>query len=67
MKDQTSSFAAYMVGFLVVMAVLVFAAVVVGVPQQYVAIGVAVLLLGFVAVVVKRSKARSRRLSQQRR
>jgi Flp pilus assembly protein TadB len=66
-KDQTSSFAAYMVGFLVVMAVLVFAAVVIGVPQQYVAIGVAVLLLGFVAVVVQRSRARSRRLLQQRR
>ncbi len=37
-------FAAYMVGFLVFMAGVVWAAVVVGVPQEYIAIGAAVLI-----------------------
>ena len=39
------SFAAYMIGFLVFMAGVVWAAVVIGVPQQYIAIGAAVLML----------------------
>ena len=38
------SFTAVMVGFLVFMAGVVWAAVVVGVPQEYIAIGAAVLI-----------------------
>ncbi len=60
-------FSAYMVGFLLVMAVVVFAAVVIGVPQQYLAIGVAVLVAGFISVVVSRTRARRRRVGQLRR
>ena len=50
------SFARYMIGFLLVMAMLVWAAVVVGVPQQYLAIGVLVLLVGGIAVAVQRTR-----------
>ena len=47
------SFAVYMVAFLVFMAGVVWAAVVVGVPQQYIAIGAAVLIgAGVVAAAV---------------
>jgi Flp pilus assembly protein TadB len=58
-------FAVYMIGFLFVMAVLVFAAVVLGVPQQYLAIGVGVIVAAFIAVVVARARARERRLDKQ--
>lgn len=57
------TFAASMVGFLVFMAGVVWAAVVVGIPQQYIAIGVAVLLvLGIVAaaMLARRSPPRRR-------
>jgi positive regulator of sigma E activity len=47
------SFAVYMVAFLVFMAGVVWAAVVVGVPQQYIAIGAALLIgAGVVAAAV---------------
>jgi Flp pilus assembly protein TadB len=58
-------FAVYMIGFLFVMAVLVFAAVVLGVPQQYLAIGVGVIVAAFIAVVVSRARAREQRLDRQ--
>jgi len=58
-------FAVYMIGFLFVMAVLVFAAVVLGVPQQYLAIGVGVIVAAFIAVVVSRARARERRVDRQ--
>jgi uncharacterized membrane protein YGL010W len=51
-------FALYMVGFLVVMAAVVFAAVVVGVPQQYLAIALAVLVAAALALLVSRLRAR---------
>lgn len=57
------TFAASMVGFLVFMAGVVWAAVVVGVPQQYIAIGAAVLIVvAIVAAVLaaRRSPRRSR-------
>ena len=57
------TFAASMVGFLVFMAGVVWAAVVVGIPQQYIAIGVAVLLvIGIVAaaMLARRSPPRRR-------
>jgi hypothetical protein len=52
------SFALYMIGFIIFMAGLVWAAVVAGVPQLYIGIGVLVLLgLGiFTAVSKTRSK-----------
>jgi hypothetical protein len=53
------SFALYMIGFLVFMAVVVWAAVVVGVPQLY--IGMAVLLLLVIGVVTAVSRTRSPR------
>ena len=63
----STPFAIYMIGFLLVMGVVVFAAVVAGLPQDYLAIGVAVLVAGFIAVVVSRTRARERRLRQQAR
>jgi hypothetical protein len=52
-------FAAWMLGFLAVMAALVWVAVVVGLPQPY--IGLAVLVLLLVAGVVALAAARRRR------
>jgi O-antigen ligase len=52
-------FAVYMVGFLAVMAAVVFAAVVVGVPQQYLAIAVGVLLALAIILLVSRMHART--------
>jgi hypothetical protein len=52
-------FAVYMVGFLAVMAAVVFAAVVVGVPQQYLAVGVGVLLVLAIVFVISRIRART--------
>ncbi|MBA2962572.1 MULTISPECIES: hypothetical protein [Ramlibacter] len=52
-------FAVYMVGFLVVMACVVFAAVVIGVPQQYLAIGLAVLVAVAAVLLVSRIRART--------
>ena len=46
------TFAASMIGFLVFMAGVVWAAVVVGVPQQYIAIGAAVLLVAALVAAV---------------
>ncbi|HZY20100.1 MAG TPA: hypothetical protein VFE82_16640 [Ramlibacter sp.] len=57
------SFAIYMIGFLVFMAGVVWAAVVVGVPQAYIAIGAVVLLAVAIVFVV----TRSRRLPPSRR
>lgn len=57
------TFAASMIGFLVFMAGVVWAAVVVGVPQQYIAIGAAVLLVAAVvaaAMLAKRSPRQRR-------
>lgn len=52
------SFALYMIGFLIFMAGVVWAAVVVGVPQLYIGIGILILLgIGiFSAVSRTRSK-----------
>lgn len=48
------SFALYMIGFLIFMAGLVWAAVVAGVPQLYIGIGVLVLLgIGIFTAVSK--------------
>jgi hypothetical protein len=52
-------FAVYMVGLLAVMAAVVFAAVVVGVPQQYLAVGVGVLLVLAIVFVISRIRART--------
>jgi hypothetical protein len=52
-----------MIGFLVFMAGVVWAAVVVGVPQQYIAIGAAVLIVAGVvaaAMLARRSPPRRR-------
>jgi len=57
------TFAVSMIGFLVFMAGVVWAAVVVGVPQQYIAVGAAVLIVvGIFAAVMlaRRSPARRR-------
>jgi len=52
------SFALYMIGFLIFMAGLVWAAVVAGVPQLYIGIGVLVILgIGIFSAV---SKTRSK-------
>jgi membrane protein implicated in regulation of membrane protease activity len=51
-------FALYMIGFLVFMAGVVWAAVVVGVPQQYIAIGALVLLTVAIALAVSRTRSR---------
>jgi len=54
-------FALYMIGYLVFMAVVVWAAVVVGVPQLYLTIGALVLIVVGVIVGVARGRARRRR------
>jgi apolipoprotein N-acyltransferase len=57
-------FAVYMLAFLAVMAAVVFAAVVVGVPQGWLAIGLAVLVVAAVvagAQQVRKSAPRRRR------
>jgi hypothetical protein len=51
-------FAVYMIGFLVFMAGVVWAAVVVGVPQLYITLGALVLIA--VAAVVAASRSRHR-------
>lgn len=51
-------FAFYMIGFLVVMAGIVWAAVVVGVPQLYLGIGLLLLLGVGVITAVSRSRRR---------
>ena len=58
------SFTASMIGFLVFMAGVVWAAVVVGVPQQYIAIGAAVLIVAGVigAFVIGRRAAAAKAL-----
>ncbi len=54
------SFAVYMIGFLVFMAGVVWAAVVVGVPQLYITFGALVLLGIGIIVAVSRSRAKHR-------
>lgn len=58
MPKAVMPFAVYMVGFLAVMAAVVFAAVVVGVPQQYLAVGVALLVVLAIVLLVSRIRAR---------
>ena len=54
-------FAVYMIGFLVFMAAVVWAAVVVGVPQLYITFGALVLIIVGAAVALSRSRTRERR------
>lgn len=54
-------FAVYMLGFLLFMAVVVWAAVVVGVPQLYITLAALVLLAIGGLVALARSRARPRR------
>ena len=49
-------FAVWMISFLLVMALLVWAAVVAGIPQLYLAAGVLVLVVVAVAVAVRRRR-----------
>jgi hypothetical protein len=51
-------FSAWMIGFLLVMAVMVFLAVVIGLPQPFVGLAVLVVLVigGITAVVVARRR-----------
>lgn len=53
-------FAVYMIGFLVFMAGVVWAAVVVGVPQIYITLGALVLIAVGVVVAVARSRVHRR-------
>ena len=53
-------FALYMIGFLVFMAGVVWAAVVVGVPQLYITMGALVLVV--IGALVALAQSRSRRL-----
>lgn len=53
------SFALYMIGFLVFMAVVVWAAVVVGVPQLYIGTAVLALLLIGAVAAIRKTRARS--------
>ncbi len=57
-------FAVYMIGFLLFMAIVVWAAVVVGVPQLYITIGALVLLALGALIGVVRSRSRQRRPRQ---
>ncbi len=52
------SFALYMIGFLIFMAGVVWAAVVVGVPQIYIAIGALILLGIGIFSAVSRTRAK---------
>jgi hypothetical protein len=54
--ENAMSFALYMIGFLVFMAAVVWAAVVVGVPQLYIGIAVLVLLVIGMVTAVSRSR-----------
>lgn len=54
-------FAVYMIGFLVFMAGVVWAAVVVGVPQLYITFGALVLIVVGALVGLSRSRTRQRR------
>ena len=54
-------FAVYMIGFLVFMAGVVWAAVVVGVPQLYITLGALVLIAVAAVVAVGRSRSRHHR------
>lgn len=53
-------FAVYMIGFLVFMAGVVWAAVVVGVPQIYITLGAVVLIVLGVIVALTRSRTHRR-------
>ena len=54
-------FAVYMIGFLLFMAIVVWAAVVVGVPQLYITIAALVLLAIGAIVGLARSRSKARR------
>ena len=56
-------FSLYMIGFLVFMAGVVWAAVVVGVPQLYITMGA--LVLAVIGVLIGLAHQRSRRLKQR--
>jgi positive regulator of sigma E activity len=58
-------FAVYMIGFLLFMAVVVWAAVVVGVPQLYITFGALVLIAIGALVAVGRSRTRHRHHQQR--
>lgn len=60
-------FALYMIGFLVFMAAVVWAAVVVGVPQLYLTFGALALIVIGAIVGVARSRSRRRELHRQHR
>ena len=55
------SFAIYMIGFLLFMAVVVWAAVVVGMPQLYIGIALLVVLAIAGATAVSKSRQRLKR------
>jgi hypothetical protein len=56
--ENAMSFALYMIGFLIFLAGLVWAAVVAGVPQTYIAIGAVVLLGIGIFTAVSRTRAK---------
>jgi hypothetical protein len=56
--ENTMSFALYMIGYLVFMAGVVWAAVVVGVPQHYIGLGILVLLGLALSTAVRLSRRR---------
>ena len=59
-------FAVYMIGFLVFMAGVVWAAVVVGVPQIYITLGALVLIVLGAIVAVARSRSHRRQTGGDR-
>lgn len=59
-RESVVPFAVYMIGFLVFMAGVVWAAVVVGVPQLYITLGALVLIAIALIVGVSRSRSRHR-------
>jgi len=56
-------FALYMIGYLVFMAVVVWAAVVAGVPPLYLTVGALVLIVAGVLVALARGRSRRDRAS----
>jgi hypothetical protein len=64
--EHAMPFALYMIGFLVFMAAVVWAAVVVGVPQLYLTFGALALILVGGLVGLFRSRSRRRDLHRHR-
>ena len=52
------SFAVYMIGFIIFMSGLVWAAVVAGVPQLYIGIGVLIVLVIGIFTAVRKTRAK---------